>query len=337
MSLLPSVVRSRLAALSEGVKRSDLAVRSGKITDNYLNKRNSSVSMHKAEDALAYAIARMPATFAATHKAIAAMLQATDALAPKTILDVGCGPGTAAIAALEAFASAEAITLMDRNGPFLKLAVDLVGTMLVSQSLSSVDCDIQRQPEFPKADLVLASYVMVEMDVAAATALATKLWSSTGQALVLVEPGTPEGFKRLLEIRQTLIGQGANVAAPCTHENICPMPTAGDNWCRFMARVQRSRDHRMLKEAALAYEDEPYAYLALLRPPVAGRKSHRIVGRNAMTKIGVSLPACGKDGLETLYASKREAEKHKYFKKLDWSDAVQNLSLDAHLSGEEAS
>jgi ribosomal protein RSM22 (predicted rRNA methylase) len=323
MSLLPSAVRSRLLALGEGVKRADLALRSERISENYKNKRNSSASLLTPEDALAYAMARMPATYAATVKAIEAMVQATDSMAPASLLDVGCGPGTAALAALDAFSSLQRFTLMDRNGPFLSLAADLTGTIMGDRQTNVVSADITRQSVFPGADLVMASYVMVELDGSTAVALAQKLWSAAGQALLLVEPGTPDGFRRLQEIRTRLVADGASVAAPCTHDNTCPM--SGGQWCRFMARVQRSRDHRMLKQAALSYEDEPYAYLALVRTPA--RKAaqpdprYRIIGPQTSTKIGVSLPACGPEGLETLYASKREKEKHRHFRKLDWGDA----------------
>ncbi len=279
--------------------------------------------MLSTEDALAYAMTRMPATFGATAKALQALVDAAGPLSPATLLDVGCGPGTATIAAVDIFPDLQNVVLMDRNGPFLTLANDLVGSVVADAQMSVINQDITRNETFPTADLVIASYVMVELDPALASVLAKKLWAASAQALVLVEPGTPEGFRRLQDIRTALISEGATVAAPCTHENTCPM--TGENWCRFMARVQRSRDHRMLKQAALAYEDEPFAYLALVRNPASRRENHRIVASSTITKIGVSLPACGKAGLETLHASKRDVKKHKYFKRLEWGDTVENL------------
>ena len=55
-----------------------------------------------------------------------------------------------------------------------------------------------------------------------AAAVAADLWQRRGQALVLIEPGTPQGFARIRAARAALIEAGAHIAAPCTHDNACP-------------------------------------------------------------------------------------------------------------------
>jgi ribosomal protein RSM22 (predicted rRNA methylase) len=98
----------------------------------------------------------------------------------------------------------------------------------------------------------------------------------------------------------------------------------GDSWCRFFERVQRSRDHRLLKGGDRPFEDEPYAYLAVTRESPSARPAFRIVGRPAITKVEARLPACGPDGLLTLSAPSRDKKSFKEFKRLDWGDAVLN-------------
>ena len=55
------------------------------------------------------------------------------------------------------------------------------------------------------ADLVVAAYVLAEQPERIAGAIACDLWNVTGQVLVLVEPGTPQGFARIRAARAALI------------------------------------------------------------------------------------------------------------------------------------
>ncbi len=322
MSLLPGPLRAALQALAQGRGRSDLARRSAAITATYQARRNSSQSLLTADDALAYALARMPATYAATREALHHLLAAQPDFSPTSLLDIGCGPGTASFAAHDVVAGLAEFILLDRNGPFLDLAKSLVGTVLPGKDVRFLDQDVSRGMTGDPFDLVIGSYVLAELGSAQQAALIPALWQATRHALVLVEPGTPDGFARLRMVRSALIGSGAHVAAPCTHEALCPM--AGDHWCRFFARVQRSRDHRMLKGGDKPYEDEPYAYLVLTRQTPQARMSHRVVGRPVETKVEVAVPVCGIEGLETQSAPRRNKTLFKHYKRLDWGDAVQS-------------
>ena len=77
-------------------------------------------------DALAYALARMPATYAAVTASLNALREIRPDFAPDSLLDVGAGPGTASWAAAEAFSSLQDFTLLDANDALRKLALDLV-------------------------------------------------------------------------------------------------------------------------------------------------------------------------------------------------------------------
>jgi ribosomal protein RSM22 (predicted rRNA methylase) len=321
MTLLPGAVRSALDGLAEGQRRADLARRSRNITATYQARRNSSQSLLSADDALAYALARMPATYAALLEALEQLIEAMPDLSPLSLLDVGCGPGTASFAAVQAFPGLDQISLLDRNGHFLDLAKILAGAVFADRKVSFVDQDITLRPLLPPADLVIAGYVLAELDGAAQSRLIDALWAAAQHVLVLVEPGTPDGFRRLNTARTALIENGACVATPCTHEAGCPM--TGEAWCRFFARVQRSRDHRLLKGGDRPFEDEPYAYLVLTRQRLEARMSHRIVARPVETKAGITLGLCGADGLQKAIAPSRQKELFRKYKRLDWGDAVE--------------
>ena len=101
------------------------------------------------------------------------------------------------------------------------------------------------------------------------SALAELMWAKTRDTLLVVEPGTPAGYARIIALRDQLIASGAHVAAPCPHDGKCPL--APPDWCHFTQRLPRSRAHKQIKGAELPFEDEKFAYVALTRAPVARR------------------------------------------------------------------
>jgi ribosomal protein RSM22 (predicted rRNA methylase) len=334
MTLLPGSLRAALDALAEGLGRQALSARSRGITATYQARGNSRDVIGSGDDALAYALARMPATFAATAKALGALAEAVPDFSPLSLLDIGCGPGTAGYAAADAFPSLAAFTFIDRNGPFLDLAARLAPVVLGERDITISPAELAATPSLPRADLVIASYVLAELPQDVRTTLLESLWRSTGGALVLVEPGTPDGFQRLGEVRAVLIAAGGHVAAPCTHENRCPKAGLDGDWCRFLVRVQRGRDHRLLKGGDRPFEDEPFAYLAVTREPPTARSSQRIVGRLDRTKAGIALPVCGPGGAGIRSVASRDRKNFKQFRKLEWGDAVPNLNQEPDVPNE---
>ena len=82
------------------------------------------------------------------------------------------------------------------------------------------------------------------------------MWQKTRDTLLVVEPGTPAGYARIIALREHLIAAGAHVAAPCPHDGHCPL--AAPDWCHFTQRLQRSRAHKQVKGAELPFEDEKF-------------------------------------------------------------------------------
>ena len=165
-------------------------------------------------------------------------------------------------------------------------------------------------------DLVVASYVLAEMSEAGAATAARGLWQRAGQVLMLVEPGTPQGFARIRAARAALIAAGAHVAAPCTHDKECPM--RGDDWCHFSQRLPRSRDHMLLKDASVPFEDERYAYVAVTREAVA--RGARILAPPLESKPGLTFKLCDETGLRGAFVATRDKDEYRRVRKRVWGD-----------------
>src|ERR1700757_4274566 len=121
---LPADLRIALDAKLQGVSRSDAAERAPNISQTYRGG-GTSIAIKTAADALAYALARMPATYAAVTASLNALREIRPGFAPTSLLDVGAGPGTASWAAAEAFSSLNGFTLLDANSALRALALDL--------------------------------------------------------------------------------------------------------------------------------------------------------------------------------------------------------------------
>ena len=111
---LPAELKAALDARLQGLSRNDTAERASLISQTYRDGGGSSAIRSEA-DALAYALARMPATYAAVGASLNALREIRPDFAPTSLLDVGAGPGTATWAAAEAFPSLTSFSLLDAN------------------------------------------------------------------------------------------------------------------------------------------------------------------------------------------------------------------------------
>ena len=314
---LPAGLRSALEAKLHGLARDEIATRAAQISKTYRDGGNSRVIASPA-DALAYALVRMPATYAAVSACLNALTEARPDFAPKTLLDVGAGPGTASWAAAETFASLQDFMLLDINAALQKLALDLGNA---HPRLTTMTCrrDAGALDEVEPSDLVIASYLIGEVSDSERRSLAERLWMKTRDTLLVVEPGTPAGYARIIELRAHLIASGAHVAAPCPHDQACPL--AAPDWCHFAQRLPRLRAHIQVKGAELPFEDEKFSYVVLMREPRADLFA-RVLAPPAVGKVEVAAKVCTANGVEIAKVPRRDKAAYAKARRWRWGDAV---------------
>ncbi len=300
---LPHALRAALDREGDSAGLAELAAASERLTAAYRvgkpPKLNSNV------DRVAYAVVRMPATYAAVRAALSQY-----AGAPRTLLDLGSGPGTVAWAAAAEFPTLESARLVENNVGMVGLAKSLEPPLAAEWTVGDL---LQTQP----ADLVVLSYSLGETRWQPAL---EKAWAAAGMALAVIEPGTPAGFALIREVRQWLIAQGAHLAAPCPHELACPMKEA--DWCHFAARVERSRLHRQVKGGTLGHEDEKFSYVVASRTPVE-RVGARIIRHPKIEPGLIQLELCTAEGLRRERVKKSVVDRRGAFRearKAGWGD-----------------
>jgi ribosomal protein RSM22 (predicted rRNA methylase) len=316
---LPPELKAALDGKLQGFSRTEAAQRSQKISTTYRAGGGSGTIKSEA-DALAYALARMPATYAAVAASLSAFAEIAPDFAPETLLDVGAGPGTASWAAAEAFSSLQDFTLLDANATLSRLALELARNSTRLSDCRYLPGDAATNlAEASQADLVVASYVIGELSESDQRKLAETMWAKARHALVVIEPGTPAGTARILALRQQLIGLGAFVAAPCPHDKPCPL--IAPDWCHFSQRLPRSQAHRQIKGAEVPFEDERFIYVALTRTPPATRAA-RVLAPPDVGKAEITAKLCTEVGVELAKVPRRDKAGYASARRWRWGDAI---------------
>ncbi|MGH7995311.1 MAG: small ribosomal subunit Rsm22 family protein [Opitutaceae bacterium] len=318
---LPPALRRAVDLALQDVRTDDLARAADALSARY-RAEVCDGRLHMADSlaARAYAAARLPATYAAIRDSFEALGALRASFAPETALDVGAGPGSAIWAAAERWPSLRAAVLVEAGE-----AVRALGKALAEQGLP-VHVEWRGEdllgglPNTAPADLVTLAYVLDELPESARGTLVDRLWALTRGALVIVEPGTPAGWRRILAARSRLIAAGAHLIAPCPHAASCPL--VAPDWCHFSRRVARSRIHLRAKDAEVPWEDERYSYLAVGRTS-GPRPSGRVIAPPRTASGRVWLKLCRDDGLagERLF-SRRDRDAFRLARRAGWGEAI---------------
>jgi ribosomal protein RSM22 (predicted rRNA methylase) len=316
---LPGHLRQAIERELEGVPLAQLRQAADELSHRYRTETRDG-RLHLSRDLAvpAYLASRLPATYAAVRSSMAAVAEALPDFEPRSLLDVGAGPGTALWAASDCWTGIERAALIEvsaharSSGASLMSEAPLPAAEWIAADVTASFPDVQ------PAELVTLAYVLDELEPRAIAALTDRLWALTAGVMLVVEPGTPAGWRRVLDVRRQLLALGAHLVAPCPHEAPCPL--AAPDWCHFAQRVARSRLHRLAKSGDVPWEDEKFIYLAVSRSPADARGS-RVLAPPRTASGRVTLKLCASDGTATNRDfSKRNGASYRAARRLDWGD-----------------
>ncbi len=309
---LPVSLREAIAHEIHGLSGRDLGASSRQLSRHYRGGGTS-----RLVDGAAYLTSRLPGTYAATSDALAEARARCTGPGPASLLDVGSGPGTAAWAALGLFPTLVSITLLDASPAMLDLARRLAARSPweALRNAAFDERDLTSPGDVPPADLVVAAYAMGELAGPHLSQAADRLIGAARRLLVVVEPGTPAGFRRILGIRGRALARGWHVVAPCPHEDACPL--ASDDWCHFPARYQRTAGERRARGGTRPFADEKYAYVALVPGGIVSG-GERVIGRPRRQRGHLEVRLCTPGGLREADASRRDGELYRRLREARW-------------------
>jgi ribosomal protein RSM22 (predicted rRNA methylase) len=321
---LPMALREGIAAaLAEVPSPRWLRAAQG-VSERYRAERSGGeTALARGEDqALGYAALILPAAYAQLRGAMAATAARLLGWEPRTMLDLGSGPGTALWAASAQWPSLEHITAWEREPALIALGRKLAASGPAALQASRWERHDLRElaAEGPQYDLVVIGHVLNELEPELRQRLIAAAWARAGGLLLVVEPGTSGAFEIVRESRNALLDTGARTIAPCPHDLPCPLT---NDWCHFPQRLRRPDFQKRARGAPSAWEDAKYSYAAMARfgpsAPIAGR----VIREPAFNKAYAETLLCAAEGVAPLRALKRHREAFRRVKNLVWGEALE--------------
>ncbi|MBC7531445.1 MAG: methyltransferase domain-containing protein [Oligoflexus sp.] len=231
---------------------------------------------------------------------------------PKTIVDWGCGSGGASRELLHLHPeSFEKVVLLDRSTRAVKFAARKVKDEHPKITIDS------KVPSSAEPFLLLISHVLSELPDEELKKLLPLLRKASH--ILWVESGRPQESRKLSALREDLRDTHVFLA-PCPHQNICGMLSAGqeENWCHFKAPVPKEVHlsafwREASKQLGFDLRSLPVAYLfaqaRTLSLALPSNDRVRILGGSRQFKGYTRFHACHISGIVQADFMKRKSKK----------------------------
>ncbi|KAF6146018.1 hypothetical protein GIB67_033377 [Kingdonia uniflora] len=251
---------------------------------------------YRDDETVAYVASRMPSVYSACYRVLKEVRRRLPGFAPTSVVDFGSGTGSAMWAIREVWPhSLKKINFVEPSKSMQRACQSLfqgqkdLPLIHSYDSIQALSKNLQKSDR--EHDLVIASYVLGEVpSLKDRITVVRQLWDLTRDVLVLVEPGTPQGFNIISRMRSYILWMekrkcrkfdaldhtckdlvstkcGAFVVAPCAHDGACPLAKGG-KYCHFVQRLERTSTQRSYKKSKgqqqlRGFEDEKFCYVVL--------------------------------------------------------------------------
>ena len=296
---LPNDILFILDELSEtcGLNKNGVRVYS-ELSENYRNQNFKEVDFSQA---VAYALGRMPATYGVIKYVLERFKNTGENFS--NILDVGAGVGALKIALWDYEVNYEAL---EKSEAMRKIFEKLNG-----DNLRIYSEDFLKFCSKNKYQAVFGSYFINE--VKDKKSALKKMFDLSEKYVFILEPGTPNGYKNILEAKKIAAELDWYPLLPCATRD-CKL--SGEDWCHFSIRLPRTRHHLKLKNAVLPYEDEKFCYVIFSKKETNFFENHTIIKKPIKKSGHTIFDVCRGDGI------RRVVRTDKASKKLQWGDQL---------------
>jgi hypothetical protein len=235
---------------------------------------------------------------------------------PAAVLDWGCGSGVAGRRVIRWLGADRATVL--RVWDHSALATDFAAR---TAQAAFPELRVERvAPGFLASGgpvgVLVVSHVLNELP--AAELLRLRELAERADAILWVEPGTPEVSRLLIDVREQMRGRFQPVA-PCTHHAACGLlaPDNARHWCHHFASPppQIFTDTHWVKfarRAGIDLRSLPCSFIVLARRPENARADAdpslaRVIGEPRIYKGFAKVLSCDATGVAEFTVQKRDA------------------------------
>lgn len=326
---LPSTISesiSRILLRSDARTLSNLAKQ---LHDRYMQGENPlEPHIQKPSDCIAYLGLRFPATYAQIASALSQIQERVPAFQPKSVLELGCGPGTGIWAAKSVWPSLSSATGLDQEQLFLTLAEEIHYDSKMHLDTTWVKSSILKWITTEDAktyDLIIIANVFNELTDEERDRVLEKISARSSGIVVLVEPGTAVGNAIVQKVSSTI--------AP-THHLIAPyidntLVTSDEYWIHFSQRLQRPEFQRRIRQSmrdsalmASDWEDAKYVYVAWGTVPEEEKIWGICIGKIEKLKGFLVVPVLTAEGIVKARVLKRNKAEYTFAKNIRWGETL---------------
>ncbi len=289
------------------------------INDSYINDFS---------DILAYLGLRTPATYAQIYSALSQVQEIIPSWEPKSLLDIGTGPGTGIWATKAIWPNLETVACIDQEKFFLSTAKEIIQESSIAVSVSFGQENItQIKNNGTMYNLVLVANVLNELSIPQQKDLLKQAYSYCNGIMVIIEPGTPFGIKIVQDAVKSFPAK-ATLLAPYINNTFVE---SNERWVHFSQRFIRPDFQRRIRQymresplMASDWEETKYTYAAIGKVSIEEKIWGRVVGSIKKQKGFIGVDVITQDGVTQIKVLKRHKKEYAFAKNLQWGQIIKD-------------
>lgn len=319
-------------SVSRILLRSDvrmLSMQAKELHDRYMQGVNPlQPNIQKPTDCIAYLALRFPATFAQISGALSQVAERVPDWQPKSVLELGCGPGTGIWAAKSVWPGVKTATGVDQEQLFLSLAEEIQYDAKMQMDITWVKSSLLKwlaTEDTTTYDLIIIANVFNELTDEERERLLQTISLHSSGVVLLLEPGTAVGTTLITDAARA-VATSQHLIAPYINNTFVE---SSEHWIHFSQRFQRPEFQRRIRQSmresslmASDWEDAKYCYVAWGNIPKQKPIWGQCIGCVEKQKGFLTVPVLTQEEIISARVLKRNKADYNHAKNIRWGEIL---------------